>query len=209
MTWFSSPVWAQGLRRDKEYARLGDNLRHCSWKWTTSWYAWYRWLPAAWLGLNEALPKCRTGNARLTSTKSTCEIDPSRTSTALLLSFFSHGSSCERSINSGDLPMIVLGYVDKATCFTDRNGHQKQNCESLKRMWRNFAHLTRPPYQSNAWRPTGMHCWKVTRHKRITCIFFLDVVRTLVFLRTYKSAQMVEVLLLNRFLRSMCQTAKG
>ena len=61
--------------------------------------------------------------------------------------------------------------VHRAFCFTDRNGRQKQNCESLKRMWRNFAHLTRPPYQSIAWRPTGMHCWIAPRHKWITCVF--------------------------------------
>ena len=71
---------------------------------------------------------------------------------------------------SYSLPMIALRHVHKAFCFTNKNGQQKQNCESLKRMWRNFAHLTRSPYQSIAWRPTGMHCWWVTRgHKRITC----------------------------------------
>ena len=32
MTWFFSPVSAQGLRRVKEYARLVYTLRHCSWK---------------------------------------------------------------------------------------------------------------------------------------------------------------------------------
>ena len=45
--------------------------------------------------------------------------------------------------------------------------------------------------------------------KTITCIFFLDVIRTLVFLRTYKSAQMVEVLLMNRFPRSIVSDSKG
>ena len=100
-------------------------------------------------------------------------------------------------------------YVHRASCFTDRNGQQKQNCESLKRMWRNFAHLTRPPYQSIAWRPTGMHCWKVARHKRITCIFSTGLIQTFVSLRTYKSAQMVEVLLLNRVLRSIVSDSKG
>ena len=34
VTWFFSPVSAQGLRRAKEYAKLDVNLRHCSWKWT-------------------------------------------------------------------------------------------------------------------------------------------------------------------------------
>ena len=34
VTWFFSPVSAQGLRRAKEYAKLVVNLRHCSWKWT-------------------------------------------------------------------------------------------------------------------------------------------------------------------------------
>ena len=209
MTWFSSPVWAQGLRRDKEYARLGDNLRHCSWKWTTSWYAWYQWLPAAWEDLNEALPKCRNWKKcawlpytylwNLSLPHLNCSsFDPflSRKQLRGVHQFRWFADDCK-------------GHGHRATCFTDRNGHQKQNCESLKRMWRNFAHLTRPPYQSNAWRPTGMHCWKVTRHKRITCIFFLDVVRTLVFLRTYKSAQMVEVLLMNRFPRSIVSDSKG
>ena len=72
---------------------------------------------------------------------------------------------------SGYLAVNVLGHVHRTFCFTDRNGQQKQNCESLKRMWRNFAHLTRPPYQSIAWRPTGMHCWIAQRHRWITCLF--------------------------------------
>ena len=147
-----------------------------------------------------------TGNVRLIWITSTGDIDPSRTFATLL---FLSQKQLRRISYSGDLPMIALRHVHRAFCFRDRNGQQKQNCESLKRMLRNFAHLTRPPYQSIAWRPTGMHCWRVTRHKRITCIFFTGLVQTLVSLRTYKSAQMVEVLLLNRFLRSMCQTAKG
>ena len=54
LTWFIPTVTAQGLRRAKEYARLGFNLRHCSWKSTT-----WRWLPATWGNLNDAPPKCR------------------------------------------------------------------------------------------------------------------------------------------------------
>ena len=110
---------------------------------------------------------------------------------------------------SGYLAVNVLGHVHRAFCFTDRNGQQKLDCESLKRMWRNFAHLTRPPYQSIAWRPTGMRCSRVMRHKWITCILSTGPVQALVSLRTYKSAQMVEVLLLNRVLRSIVSDSKG
>ena len=93
---------------------------------------------------------------------------PPGTSTYSSSPLFSRGSSCEKFINSGDCKWLYWDtLVHGAFCFTDRNGQQIQNCESLKRMWRNFAHLTRPPYQSIAWRPTGMHCWKVTRQNEL------------------------------------------
>ena len=50
---------------------------------------------------------------------------------------------------------------------------------------------------------------KSDKTKRITCIFFTGLIPTLVSLRTYKSAQMVEVLLLNRVLRSIVSDSKG
>ena len=50
---------------------------------------------------------------------------------------------------------------------------------------------------------------KSDKTKRITCIFFTGLIQTLVSLRTYKSAQMVEVLLLNRVLRSIVSDSKG
>ena len=53
LTWFIPSVIAQGLRRTKEYARLGFDLRHCSWKLTTYW-----WLPATRGNLNDAPPVC-------------------------------------------------------------------------------------------------------------------------------------------------------
>ena len=66
-TWFFSPVAAQGLRRVKEYARLGllsatlqleiDHMMAFS----------HRWLPAAWESLNDALPKCREFRGKVDS----------------------------------------------------------------------------------------------------------------------------------------------
>ena len=50
---------------------------------------------------------------------------------------------------------------------------------------------------------------KSDKTKRITCIFFTGLIQTLVSLRTYKSAQMVEVLLLNRVPRSIVSDSKG
>ena len=111
-------------------------------------------------------------NVSLIWITSTCEIDPSGNLHYSTSTLFSRGSSCEKFINSGDCKWLYWDtLVHGAFCFTDRNGRQKQNYESLKRMWRNFAHLTRPPYQSIAWRPTGMHCWIAQRHKWITCLF--------------------------------------
>ena len=134
---------------------------------------------------------------------------PPGTSTYSSSPLFSRGSSCEKFINSGDCKWLYWDtLVHGAFCFTDRNGRQKQNCESLKRMWRNFAHLTRPPYQSIAWRPTGMHCWIAQRHKWITCSF-----------STGNSAGQLPCVKTNQckwrfcfwisFKDQLCQTAKG
>ena len=213
MTWFSSPVWAQGLRRDKEYARLGDNLRHCSWKWTTLWYAWYRWLPAAWLDLNEALPKCRNWKCEWSKLQVPVKSTPPGPPLLFFRPFsLSRGSSWEKSINSGVLQMIVLEWICMYTgfsCFTYRNGQQKQNCESLKRTWRNFAHLTRPPCQSVARRPTGIHCWIAPRHKWITCIFSTgDSAGPFPCVKTNQRKWWMSCFWIG-FLGQFCQTAKG
>ena len=69
------------------------------------------------LGISGFLPHGRTlmkpsqnvetGKSALDCLTPTCGICPFPTSTALLSTLFSRGSSCEESINSGDLPMIV------------------------------------------------------------------------------------------------------
>lgn len=66
-TWFSSPVTAQGLRRVKEYARLGLLSATLQLEMDHMMVFSHRWLPAAWESLNDALPKCREFRVKVDS----------------------------------------------------------------------------------------------------------------------------------------------
>ena len=139
---------------------------------------------------------------------STCEIDLSSTSTALLSSFFSRVSSCEES---------VIQVIWQWTYWDMFTGHfvsqtETANRNKIVKAWRECEEIlhTLRDHHTKVLHGGPLECiaekWQ---DKQITCIFFTNLVQTLVSLRTYKSAQMVEVLLLNRVLRSIVSDSKG
>ena len=67
-------------------------------------------LPHGW-ALMKPSQNVETGHVSRIWVTSTCEIDPSGNLHYSSSTIFSRGSSCEKSVNSGDLQMIVLGYV--------------------------------------------------------------------------------------------------
>ena len=153
-----------------------------------------------------------TRHVRLIWITSTCEIDPSRTFTTLLSSFFSRGSSCEESINSGGSCVFAkdcMGVCTQGFLF------HRQKRPTKTKSWKPEENVKKfcTPYETTIPKYCMAAHWnallKSDKTEQITCIFFTNLVQTLVSLRTYKSAQMVEVLLLNRVLRSIVSDSKG
>ena len=123
----------------------------------------HRWLPAAWEGLNDALPKCR--ELRKGKLKPDVAASPS-TILDQLETHLEHLTPWVRGTGPGT-------YKALESCLC-----HKQKRSTTKKFWRpeeivkSFAHLTRPPYHCLAKWPTGVLqyiAWRIMHH-------YLDII---------------------------------
>ena len=139
-TWFSSPVTAQGLRRVKEYARLGLLSATLQLEMDHMMVFSHRWLPAAWESLNDALPKCREFRVKVDSNLMDLVLS------SIFLDQLETHLEQVKPLVQGKGPGLYCKPL-KVACVTNRNGQQKIIFLKPEEIVKSFAHLTRPPYQ--------------------------------------------------------------